>query len=416
MTTALRRVIARADIVLLARAGLSPHAGVLARADAERHQALPVPRPGAPRLRRALVVGHPAVRGLGAAPDDLVPLAVGPVVLVVRDAGRTGVDRPPAVARHAARGRWPRRALARPPARPHRRRRTGCRAHLPALAVHPSLRLADLAHAAAVGRPRLAHRADDAGRAAGRLAPPGDHRPRPRDRRRPQRDGDPHDRARARAVARPRHRSARDRLAAGARHGRPHRRARAPDRALVDVDALGAGPLRRRRARLLRVPRGGVRHRPRARDHPRHGLLARLRARPVRRHHHGGARLHVVAGVDRDELRPRHHRRRRPGDHAMVAATLRRRVGARRNGARGRRLPDRRSVAADVDAGVELALGPCPRAAQQHPGATAQHARPRPRRRRLRRRPRRLGCAGDRAAGRRGSPSCRPRSSGCSPS
>ena len=84
--------------------------------------------------------------GLGAAPDDLVPLAVGARRSAVRDAGRAGMDRPPAVARHAARGgglgvRWLARWLGLPVAG------ALVAALIYQLAVHPSLRLPDVAHA-----------------------------------------------------------------------------------------------------------------------------------------------------------------------------------------------------------------------------------------------------------------------------
>ena len=209
------------------RARLPAHAGVVAGADAGRHQALPVPRSGgsssdAPWSWDTRQFG-------GWVPHQTISYLwpSGPWYWLFEHARRAGVDRPPAVARHAARGRWPRRALARSPPRPTGRRRARRRARLPALAVHPPVRLADVAHAAAVGRPRLAHRADDARRAAGRLAPPCDHRSRPRHGRRTQRHRDPHDRARARAVARARHLPARDQLAAGHRDRGAHRCARA---------------------------------------------------------------------------------------------------------------------------------------------------------------------------------------------
>ena len=76
--------------------------------------------PGRLVVRRAVHVRRAAVRRLGAAPDDQLPVAVRTVVLAVRRHRRTRLDRPPAVDRHDPVRRRPRCPLARPPARDRR--------------------------------------------------------------------------------------------------------------------------------------------------------------------------------------------------------------------------------------------------------------------------------------------------------
>ena len=110
---------------------------------ARRHEAVPVPRPGPPHRRRAVHLGHPPVRRLGAAPDHRLPVAAGPVVLGVRPARRARLGGPPAVDRHAAvpggagACYWAARLLGLP-----KQRRAGRRRRLPAVAVHPAVRVA----------------------------------------------------------------------------------------------------------------------------------------------------------------------------------------------------------------------------------------------------------------------------------
>ena len=238
-----RRRVGRAG-----RARLRADAGVVAGADAGRHQALPVPRPGPADRRRAVDVRRPAVRRLGAAPGDRLPLAAGPVVLArsARRAARLG--RPPAVDRHAVVRRRPRRAVARPPARPRRwpprsprRSSTSCRRTCcPYVVAH-------VGDAAAVGRPRLDRRPARS-RAATRsrwrhaalvalvVATVG----------RRQRDGPAHDRPGAGAVA------ARRGRVSGRSRGAGRRRRRCASAGCRSASRCGGS--RRRRSRAATAP------------------------------------------------------------------------------------------------------------------------------------------------------------------
>ncbi len=115
------------------------------------------------------------------------------------------------------------------------------------------------------------------------LARPGADRPDRAHRRRGQRHRAGDDRARSPAVADPRGVGAHDHLASGGDHGVARRRAEHRRLAVVDRHAVDPGPLRRRRAGLLRDPRRRVADLDEHRDAARPRLLAVLRPRPVRR-------------------------------------------------------------------------------------------------------------------------------------
>ena len=83
----------------------------------------------------------------------------GPWYWLGDDRRAPGLGHPPAVDRHAVPRRRRRRAVDGPPPRARPRRRARRRARLPAGAVPPAVRLADVGDAAAVGRARLDRRA-----------------------------------------------------------------------------------------------------------------------------------------------------------------------------------------------------------------------------------------------------------------
>ena len=117
------------------RARLRAGADVVARADARRHQAVPVPRPATAGVGLDLALRRPPVRRVGAAPDDRLPVAVRPVVRRRAGDRAARLGRPPAVDRHDHVRRRHRDRVGRaPPARLRARRGGHRRAGLPAVA------------------------------------------------------------------------------------------------------------------------------------------------------------------------------------------------------------------------------------------------------------------------------------------
>ena len=319
-------------------------------ADAVGLEALRVPEPGTVPRRHHHDVRPPPVRRVGAASAHRLPLADGPVVLVLRGDRRPRLARPSALGGHPARRRRTRGALgvAAPRARAHRRPRRGDR--LPALPVHPPLRVADLDPAPPVRGSRVDRRPHGAGGAARPVAVRGGRIARGAHRRRRERHGVGDDHPGTGAVARPRGLAPIDHLAARARHGGEGRRALDRRVAVVDRDADDPGQTRRRRARLLRVARIGVVHVDVDGGPARSRILVVLHPRCVRRHDHGIAGLHGVHSGDRVRGRSPRGGAERPGVHDVAAPPLRRVADRFRPGARRRRPPDRRSVAAHVAA------------------------------------------------------------------
>ena len=281
--------------------------------------------PGPADLRRPVDVRRPPVRRLGAPPGHRLPLAAGPVVLAGRHRRPARLGRPPAVDRHAlfvagtgvlwlCRRRF---GLGRA-----RRSRRGPR--LPAVAVHPAVRVADVGDAAAVGRARLArrpHRRRGAAHAAGATPPSPPWSSSPSAPSTPPRS--------MMIIPGPllwlivRRAGAAGDVAASGGHGAAHRCALARRLALVDRRGEHPGEARRRRPRLLRV--AGVRqlHVDVDRGVAPARLLADLHPRPLRRDDDGGRRLHDVEQGDRDRLPPHDRRRGGVGGHALAAAALR---------------------------------------------------------------------------------------------
>ena len=103
-----------------------PDPVVVAGTDAGGHEAVPLPRPAPAGVATRSGLRRPAVRRLGAAPDDRLRLAERAVVRG-RPSGRTArLGRPPVVDRHDHARRRHRRRLGGPPARA-----VGCRRRSP---------------------------------------------------------------------------------------------------------------------------------------------------------------------------------------------------------------------------------------------------------------------------------------------
>ncbi len=314
--------------------GLRPCPAVVARPDARGHQALPLPRPQPADHRRALDVRSPAVRRLGSAPGDRLPVAARPVVLARRRRRTSRLDHASAVDRQPVPRRRRRRAVARPSLRPRRARRVRRGGRVPAVALPAAVRRPHVGDAAAVGRTRLARRPHRAGRHPLEMAPRRTLRPGHRHRRRRQRDGAVDDRSGARALAARRRCGTPDRLGAGGRNRRQGRRAVDRRLAVVDRRRRHPGQAWRGGPRLLGIPRGRQPHVDLARGVAGARLLADVRPRPICRDDHGGSRVPRVGLADRRRLRGGRDRPARPDDRALARASLRR--DTRRDGRRAR--------------------------------------------------------------------------------